>query len=162
MKIKIPAGPQVKSTIRVCQIITSALMIGVMVFGIIATVIGSRGGPRAPMLAYVGVLIAVQIVALRFFIPGLFIKTQIKSVKHSELEQVSERLPQLYQTQLIIALAMLEGSAFFNLIAYLIEGNWFSLGIAGFMLALMALMFPTENRFESWAESVAENLNSAF
>ena len=142
MKLKIPAGPQVKTTIRVCQIITSALMIG--------------------MLAYVGVLIAVQIVALRFFIPGLFIKTQIKSVKHSELEQVSERLPQLYQTQLIIALAMLEGSAFFNLIAYLIEGNWFSLGIAGFMLALMALMFPTENRFESWAESVAENLNSAF
>ena len=162
MKLKIPAGPRVSATIRTSQISTVALMLGVTVFGIIATVLAAKGPAKAPMLAYVGVLVAVQVVALRFFIPGLFLKTQLKSVKHSEAELVSERLPSLYQTQLIIGLALLEGSAFFNLIAYLLEGNWFSLGIAGFMLALMAMMFPTGDRFEKWAEDLSQNLNSAF
>jgi membrane-bound acyltransferase YfiQ involved in biofilm formation len=162
MKIKIPTGSRVKATIRTSQIITAAMMVGVTVFGIVAAVMAAKGPPKAPMLAYVGVLMAVQIVALRFFIPGLFLKTQLKSVKHSEAELVSERLPNLYLTQLIIGLALLEGSAFFNLVAYLMEGQWFSLGIAGAMLALMAMMFPTTNKFESWAEELSQNLNSAF
>ena len=59
-------------------------------------------------------------------------------------------------------MALLDGAALFNLIAYIIDGQWFSLATAGFLLLLMGMMFPTVREFESWAEDIERNLNSQF
>jgi hypothetical protein len=68
-----------------------------------------------------------------------------------------ERDCYIYQMQLIIALAMLEGAAFLNLIACMIEHNWWSLAIAGGVVAIMAVQFPTRTRVEQWIETQRMN-----
>ncbi|MEX2114619.1 MAG: hypothetical protein WD845_15605 [Pirellulales bacterium] len=58
----------------------------------------------------------------------------------------------LYQSNTIIAAAFLEGTAFFNLVAYLLEGNPVSLGL-GIGLAMAILwMLPSAHRTANWIE----------
>jgi hypothetical protein len=51
-----------------------------------------------------------------------------------------------------MAAAIFEGAAFFNLIAYLIEGQPFSPIAAAALLFFMMLQFPTAGRIEDWVE----------
>ena len=43
----------------------------------------------------------------------------------------------VYQTELIIKLALLEGAAFMNGVAYLVEVQWWSLAVMGTLLFVM-------------------------
>src|SRR5207247_2639708 len=56
-----------------------------------------------------------------------------------EAPERSARWWALYQVRLIITAAMLEGVIFFQLIAYLIEGVAWSLGLAALFLVALAL-----------------------
>jgi hypothetical protein len=42
-----------------------------------------------------------------------------------------------YQVRMIVGLAMLEGAALFNTVAFLLEGHWWSLAVVGVLLAFM-------------------------
>ncbi|MCA9257855.1 MAG: hypothetical protein KDA61_01590, partial [Planctomycetales bacterium] len=53
----------------------------------------------------------------------------------------------LYQTRFIIASAILEGAAFFNLVAHMIERQTITLVVTGVLLAMMAVRFPSRQRF---------------
>ena len=57
-----------------------------------------------------------------------------------------------YQTRMIVGAALLEGPAFFLLIAYLIERSPWSLAAAIFMILGVAAHFPTEQRVAEWVE----------
>ena len=59
---------------------------------------------------------------------------------------------------LIVAMALLEGAAFFACIAYLLEGQAVALVAVGVALALMLVRFPTEARVRAWLEQQAERL----
>jgi hypothetical protein len=58
----------------------------------------------------------------------------------------------LYQIQLIVGDAMLEGATFLQLIAYLLEGQPWSLAVAGLLVALLLLRTPVRTRVERWVE----------
>ena len=150
------------SWIRTSQIIAGALMLGVTTFGIVAAVIGGKSPAAAPIVAYLAVAFAAQVIALRFFIPSLVVKWQLKTLQNDGDSLVTERLAGLFQTRMIIGMALLDGAALFNLIAYMIDGQWFSLATAGFLLLLMGMMFPTVREFESWAEDIERNLTAQF
>jgi hypothetical protein len=51
---------------------------------------------------------------------------------------------------MIIKLALLESAAFFNVIATVVEHNWWSLGLAGLLVGWMLTNFPTRSRVERW------------
>jgi hypothetical protein len=55
-----------------------------------------------------------------------------------------------YQTRLIICMAFLEGTAFMQLMAYLVEGQLFSLLFALLCLFVMVTFFPTRDGVETW------------
>ena len=162
MNVQLPNHASHQSWIRSSQIIASALMLGVMTFGVIAAVVGGKAPAAAPIVAYLAVAFAAQVIALRFFIPGLIVKSQLKTLQNDGAGLALERLYGLFQTRMIIGMALLDGAALFNLIAYIIDGQWFSLATAGFLLLLMGMMFPTVREFESWAEDIERNLNSQF
>ncbi len=69
---------------------------------------------------------------------------------------VAEPTPQaafgLYQTRLIVGLGLLEGAAFFNLIAYLLEGHWWSYLVVAALLTWMLASFPTRDRLRRWID----------
>jgi hypothetical protein len=69
-----------------------------------------------------------------------------------------ELLP-LFQTQLIIGAALVEGGAFFATVAYTIEHQYLALGVAGALLAVLISKFPTVDRVNVWLDENLSRLN---
>lgn len=151
-----------QSMIRTCQIITGALIAGVVIFALVALIISPERPAPQPFIAYVAILVAAQLVVLRFFIPSLVVKARLKDAKVNARNFPLTQLPPLFQTKLIVGLGLLEGAAFFNLVAYLLERQWFSIVTAGVMLLLLVMMFPTLNKYERWVDDFQRNLSSVF
>ena len=63
-------------------------------------------------------------------------------------DHLLSQLLAIYQTRLVIACALLEGAAFFNLVAYFIEGQTLNLIVTGVLLVMMAMRFPTTGTVE--------------
>lgn len=153
--------PEKNQMIRVMQIIAGALMFGVVVFGAVAVVLslGKQPDPqRTPMVAYIGA--GFTVIALMPFavVPGLIEKTGIAKLDRNNLSAVDQQLCAVYQTKMIAGMAILEGAAFFNIVAYMSQLQIWSLAIAGGLVAVMAAMFPTRTRIEQWLETQKQNL----
>ena len=58
----------------------------------------------------------------------------------------------VYQTKTIIGAAMIEGAAFLNLVAYLLEGNPITLGLGLGLAVVIAALFPSPSRVANWIE----------
>jgi hypothetical protein len=64
----------------------------------------------------------------------------------------------VYQLKTIVSAAMFEGLGFFATIAYLVERNPISLGIAMFMILCVAAHFPTQGRIVGWVQGQLETV----
>lgn len=154
----------VAKTAQTLQIIIGALISGVL---ILATIVVLRGGgelaeDRVPMLTIAGVVFAVAGAAASLVVPKLMDAAFQKA--HATGQPTA--LPQaagmptslgepgqwlaFVQTRTIIAAALLEGPAFLNAIAYMIEGQSVSLMIVAALLFCLAMLFPTVDRLTNW------------
>jgi hypothetical protein len=159
---------------RTLQIIVAALAIGVVTFFIVVLLIvkgegqNAGGGAASPLITYIALGAAVAAAFLALTIPNMISARQrmeIASGKAGLRSQMSQMLPlkpefrelaplvAIYHARVIIFGALLEGAAFFNLIAYMIEHQMLSLVVAGCLLLMMLSQFPTPSRFENWIES---------
>jgi len=66
------------------------------------------------------------------------------------------KLVQLFQSQLIIGAALLEGAAFFAGIAYMLERSPLALATAIVLLIALAARFPTSGRVHAWFDRQRE------
>lgn len=145
------AGPRpndaaITQAALICKIIASALIGGVLAFAAVAIVI-RRGQPaEGTLISFIGAGGAAAMVVARQVVLGLMSTASAKAGT-SHAGAIG-----LYVTRLIIGYAVLEGAAFFNLIAYLLEGNWWSLAIAAALVALMLAAYPTRARIRQWVE----------
>jgi fucose permease len=62
------------------------------------------------------------------------------------------RLLAVAQIKMIIALALVEGAAFFNLIAFIITKSLIPPAVVGALLLVMAIHFPTKFKLALWLE----------
>ncbi len=153
-----PEGSDPRQLVRVMQIICGALMMGLLMFGVIASVIrfGNPGKPVAafPIVSYLGAGFALQNIVLSFVIPSLSIKATLKRmVSLRPIEDLRKLdLYGVYQTRMIIGCALLEGAGFFNLVAVIIDGHIWSFAVVAILIALMAMSFPTYERVDAWAD----------
>ncbi|QDT36488.1 hypothetical protein [Stratiformator vulcanicus] len=150
------------------QIIAGGLMAGVISFAAIAFVVA--GGEKAnddaqaaedgvPVLTIVGAGFAILLA-----ISAAVVTAQIKKPVTTESSQtppqtVPENIVQalfLYQSRMIIWFAMLEGGAFFNLIAYIVEGQWVSYVVVAVLLMTMAATFPSRAAVATWVRQRLE------
>ena len=140
---------------RATQIITGAMVSGVVTFG--AIVVFALGALTEPPSGFIiggaGAVFAGVAFVLHLVIPSLIAAQQSRDAD-------KERLYGVYLQKTIIGLAVLEGAAFFNLIACIIEHNWWSLAVAGGLVFWMLAMFPTRTRIEHWAETQQMTLGS--
>lgn len=148
---------QQQPSILTCQIIAGAMYMGVVIFAGIAFVIQSgRDAADAepgelPILLIVAAVFTVTELAARQFVLMVYDRKLKEEIRGFDPETDStDRFLALYQTRLIVTMAMLEGGAFLGVVVYLIEGHWGGLAIAGFLLMLMAFGFPTESKFREW------------
>jgi hypothetical protein len=105
---------------------------------------------------------------MSFFVPNIFVSTARKEIAKGiwnspanpdtsksvaiKTDTDAGKLAVVYQTQLIIGAAMLEGVAFFAGVAYFLERNYIALILAGIMLGCLIARFPTVDRVTVWID----------
>ena len=150
--------------IRTVQIITFALMQGVVVFGAVAFFI-SRDKPKTDgFLVWIALGLAVVAVVIRSIIGGFLngaLSSGMDRTVWDELpsQKQNSRLIGQFQTKHIVECALLEGAAFLNLIAYIMERNIISIIVAGVLLMLIMISFPGGSKIDHWAENQKQMIN---
>ncbi len=143
------ANPE--QALRAMQIIAVALVLGVLVFGLMAVfAIGALDEPADGFIvSAVGAAFAAGAFVMHLIVPNLM--TQPSRDDAANRDELAHY--RIYMTRMIVGLAILEGAAFFNIIAAIIEHNWWSLAIAGTLVFWMLAMFPTRTRVKHWVEA---------
>ena len=155
-----PFAPE--SVGRTTQIIAGALIMGVVVFGgfaFIAVQTGEGLPPQFPMISVLAAGFALMATLMRFVVPMIIVNSAKSQLLEADESERPNRLAALYQTKTIIGFALLEGAAFFNLLAYISEKQLWSYGVVAFLLGVMAISFPSQGQFENWAEEMKRDLN---
>ena len=167
-------GPQV----RTLQIVVGALVTGCLIFGAIVLYLGQvgqlpDGGDGFPLMTYVGMFfactaMAARVVALKIIesrarkricegtwqVPAS--SQQPASPQWVEMvERIGDRgrLSIVLHIRTIVGAAILEGSAFFLLVAYLLDESPLALAVAIVMIVGVALHFPTRSSATHWIEN---------
>lgn len=160
--------PDMGPRLQTLRILHGALCAGVAVFLVIVLVLRLAGGmnkpPPIPLITYVAAAFTLIMLMVSFALPTMMEanwRRQLAPGKSPFTGAQGAGMPAdpfsrwagLYQTRLIVRMALLEGAAFFALIAYLLEGQPLSLGLAGGLLFAMLGLFPTRAGIEAWVET---------
>jgi hypothetical protein len=153
------------------QIIVATLALGVLaLLGVALVVRAGRAGAMGP-LSYVALgAIALDLIAWAV-VPTIVVRQGLKSIAEGkppvatmstmtippEVGEVAY-ITQLFLTRLIVAAALLEGVAFLNAVAYLVEGAVWTLLAAGLLFLMIAGHVPTRTRVEDWVQQSIETL----
>ena len=158
-------GPKFEASVRTMQIIALALVMGVLLFlGLVLfTTQGNLNG-KPGVLTMIGTGIGLVMVVNQFVIPGMIVKSQLKQAATPGSRQIDDAekgawLLGIYQTQLIVGLALLEGAAFLNLVTMMLERCLGTLGVVGLLLGLMLKKFPTRDKVSFWVQDKLRELN---
>lgn len=149
-----------KSRILTLQIIVFALVNGVLIFAGIAYF--QAENPMRILwdsMTISGIIGAAAAAVGSWIIPPILISSQVAEICRDADSDVAARASQLfdaYQVQTIIAGAILEGAAFFNLILLMLDKGAVPLLAAAVCVILLASKFPTRTRVLHW---VAFQLN---
>ena len=154
--------------LRTMQIIASALIAGVLMFGGVASflVFGNAqaaqpgAGPNGSnLLIYLSSAMAAMQVVLSIVVPNLVSASGVKDVAKMAQDGTSTgpkeligRLMGVAQTRMIIAMALVEGAAFFCLISFISTKSIIPAAVVAGLLMVMAIHFPTKMKLANWLE----------
>jgi hypothetical protein len=162
-----PQREHIKMAARTMQIIAGALAAGVVIFLAIVLFLTSQRavGPAGDsFLTYIAAAYSLAAIMAWAIVPSVIGGRMRQSIvdrnasqwtmKLANAAELGDALPltSVYQTRLIVGCALLEGAAFFCLVAYLLEQQPMGLIIAGVLLLLLLSQVPTVPRLESWVE----------
>lgn len=132
-----------------CKIIAGSLIFGVIAFAAVAIALRlGRIPEQNSLVSVIAAVFAAGTVVVRQVVLGMIAGRAVPSAS----EPTAPTSFGMYQTRLIVGLALLEGAAFFNVVAYLIEGHWWSFLVVTALLAWMLASFPTHGRLRQWVE----------
>jgi len=149
--------------VKVTQIIVLALFSGVLVFGgvVLFTPADDRNGEMG-ILSLMSVGMTGISVLVSFLIPKLIVKQNRNKIASGDWAVVPSGAPIketdagkfsiVFQMTTIVGCTVLEGAAFFALIAYMQEGHLTTLVSTGVLMLGILLYFPTRTRIENWIE----------
>jgi hypothetical protein len=146
--------------IRNMQIIAGALIAGVVVFALVAVfVLGALSQPLTGVIVSYMALGMTAMEMVPFALVPRFVTAQtVHRARQGAGNLEGDALQYgLYQTRMILRYALLEGAAFFCIVATIIEHNWWTLGMAGGLVLIMLTIFPTRTRVEHWIETQRMN-----
>jgi hypothetical protein len=160
-------NPGFAASIRLLQIISAALMMGVLSFLLVVLLVteGEVLGRHNPsLITVIAAGIGLLTILIHFVLPTMITGAQLKSLRGSGWNQLddaarTERIMGVHRTQHIIGLAVLEGAAFLNLIALMIGHSMFSTVMVVLLLSLMLAKFPTETKVSWWVQEKLREIN---
>jgi hypothetical protein len=165
----------IAAIVRTGQIIVGAMASGVLIFLVVVFLLVGRGGPQAnprpqglnSLITFIALGYSVIALALWRLVPPVFTTASIRAMArrrgplHPPKPAVdTAELARLHLPQMIVGTAILEGAAFFDAIAYLIEGNPLALGAALVLCGALLFCFPTLTGVEGWIDLQKEKLEA--
>jgi hypothetical protein len=162
-----------RRVIRTVQIIVAALVQGPIVFAGVAIFQRMNQQPQQDAsLAYIAAGFAAMTLVIRSFIGAAVVASHRKRIAagswslnvrgtYSNMPADAtdgDRLLFVFQQKTIIESALVEGAAFFVLVTFLLVGQWWSLAIAGALITVILVPFPTYDRVEDWVRYQLELL----
>ena len=144
--------------VRGMKIITLALIGGVVMFMGVTLILNEGAlGTEPGLLAWIGLGFFAVLFVQHLIIPQVVVGNVLKSVSADELRNgtEAEKIQQLipaFRTQHIIGCALLEGPAFLNLVAYLIDDFVGNLAVAILVVVMLAMKIPSATSIQWWAE----------
>jgi hypothetical protein len=139
------------------RIILVGLIVGVAIFAaIVVYLVNFAGnGPFAQMnglMTWVTVGFAVIMGIMQAFIPNAMVAAARRRLAQTtELAELAG-LIMAHRSKTIVGAAMCESIAFMALISYMLEGDFWLLGIASLFTLMIAVRLPTANGLAAWLE----------
>ncbi len=154
------------------RIVVVALVMGVVTFAAVAFFISGNAEPdKQPLVAFIGLAFAAIILVVREIVPNVIVTSARKKIANGSWQpprQAASPIPKdatpeekllfTYRSRLIIRAALLEGAAFFNLVAFVIHHQWWSFAIAAVFAAINLSTIPTRDGLLSWIDRQTELL----
>ena len=144
---------------RTSQIIAMSFIIGLVTLMVVTGSIRKDPPKDDSLLALLAAVVAGTNLIARLIVPTIIVNRAKAGLKDASDADLMKQLAALYQTKMIVGMAVLEGAAFFNLVAYFLERHIWSYGVVAFLVGVMAISFPSQGQFESWAEEMKRELN---
>lgn len=152
-----------KQLILVCQVITVAMAMGMLMFAAVGSFVALNGNQqRQPMMVgpipfevmcgAAPVLGLVAMLTMRQVMQAIL----IGQLRTSDKTTWSARIIQGYQQHMLIGHALCEGAGLFAGVGFLITHQWWLLASMGLALAGILLRFPTMTGFEAWKKQLTE------
>lgn len=154
----------VAAKVRTAQIIILALIAGPMSFLIFVL---TQPGPAAPQgnISPIAAGFGALQMVLSIVLPQVLAVVHRKAIAERRPIAVNQETMSLtpaandaeglmtgWLTRRIIAGALLEGGAFFNIVAYQLERQTYNLAIAAALLVAVATLIPLRTNVESWLD----------
>lgn len=149
------------------RLVLGAMAAGSVVFLVVAAVVRETGqieeSETKPMLTYLACGYAALSLVLRMVLPPLVAGAANRRDAASPVDVpprdsgVGDDADDLapyrggFTVRTIMSAAIVEGAAFFAVVAYMLEGMAVSLAVAAVMVVVLLAQWPTQRRFESWA-----------
>jgi len=152
---------------RAMNIIWFSMILGVVVFAVIAGVQGQNQKPQEDMLlTMIGMGMAAFMFVVSLIVPNIVANQQFRATLQrgryetdEEKKQAMNDLESVYMTKFLIGMALLEGGAFMNLVFYLVEGQILALIPVAILVALMIASRPSQAKLEAWIRNQMEIYN---
>jgi hypothetical protein len=135
---------------RILQIVVSALVVGVLMFGGFVGLTALKKPPQDTTLSFIAVGFGALMIVLHVIVPGI---VERAALANQSVGSGDEQLVRVYFTRTIIAAALLEGAAFLSLVAVMQEHQPWVLGVTAALVVLMVMQIPSRTRIEHWLES---------
>jgi len=146
------------------RIVVGALIAGCLGLAGVAIVLRGQGifgpGPALSVISLIAVVQALATLAIRPIVLSQMLRGARQRLLASDSDSDAAWM-QVLTTRTIVGAALLEGSAFFFFIAYLLEGEWWALASGSLMAALLAVWhFPVKAKIERWIDEQREALQN--
>lgn len=152
-------NPLVQNSVRVLVIIDLCLLVSTLtisgaLIAVKKTEVANAGvANTAPAVTYAGVAMGAATLLAAAALPGVLDRAARKRLGGATGEELVARLARAYHVRNIMSVALLEGGAMVNIVAYFLEGRLISLPIAGLLLLAMAMQIPSVDRLARWIAS---------
>jgi hypothetical protein len=139
--------------LKMLQLLSSALMLGVVAFAAVVVALGMIGqfSSQPDLLEILGPAVAAAWIG-GFIAQMLLWTSQRRSVQREWAAGTIQehQLAARYQQLLILRFALMEGAAIFGVVTTFLTGSWLPMAAAAASLLVMAAIFPTRGRFEDF------------
>jgi hypothetical protein len=152
----------IEQYLRTLRIVNVALVMGVLPFVGIDIFMWAQGqvpvNRGMEMVSYMAAGTAVLVLIVHFVVMAA-LATAAQMKLRDALAVSTRQLMELYGGRMIIGSALLEGKAFFFLVAFMTDGKpWALAGGLAFAALIAVLHFPTLQRVEAWIATMREAL----